>query len=387
MKLQASSIYRQINCPYSAVQEENLPENMVYRTDNPYAAFGRSCHDIAEQELKKFLKTGKNQIKTSVNKVFDKNDPDNIKAYNAVNEYVKYFKNEYKLIKRQTSTQQVIIEEKFRNFSEGSDPVESVMKCDAMIVAKKNDTREMFINIFDLKTGGSDYTESGTEQLTFSAFVFIINQFKKLFKGASKIHIRTHVIQPNYYKEKTIVKRIIINPSDAEELFYKFYIDSIKDDADKCTPGAWCTYCPCMLICPAQQGMAKFCYAVMNSETDFAELPDNVIADLLLNKNHIENFLKKLKEFVEHEVEKGQTFNQFEMVDRKGRRAWTDEKAAQKILVKKYGDDVLTTKLKSVSDIEKLIGKDELQEYSDYYQQGVSKSIKEKKSDFEGVEG
>ena len=62
-------------------------------------------------------------------------------------------------------------------------------------------------------------------------------------------------------------------------------------------------------------------------------------------------------------------------------------KAAQKILVKKYGDDVLTTKLKSVSDIEKLIGKDEVQKYSDYYQQGVSKSIKEKKSDFEGVEG
>jgi hypothetical protein len=246
IKLQASQINRIWNCPGSLYLDQEL--DSVYKF-NPWkgkANFGSLLHSIAEMKLSNAelkvpellkdagLVRGTSQYST---------------ALHTIKYYEKSILKIIKQLRKKTSIEpEIYVEEKFRVTVAG---VECVAKMDGMFITKTPDV--IHIDIFDLKTGNFDYSESGKDQLFFSVLVVIAKLFKK---EKRQIIYNGHIVQPNYWNEDRRHITPINGEADVNTLLFvlhsqnKSILLSTKEDIEN---GSWCKFCPAMLVCSKSQ--------------------------------------------------------------------------------------------------------------------------------------
>jgi len=123
--------------------------------------------------------------------------------------------------------------------------------------------------------------------------------------------------------------------------------------------GEWCKFCKASPRCKAQADKA-----LELAKLDFAEpmlLTDVQLIDIYGQSPQISKWLTAVTDYLYKEALAGKKWEGYKLVDGQNRRGWTDEALAA-IIIKEHNDAIepeqyLTTKLKGIGDIEKLVGK------------------------------
>lgn len=123
--------------------------------------------------------------------------------------------------------------------------------------------------------------------------------------------------------------------------------------------GSWCQFCKvrnrCRKLYEESLEMAKY-------EFNKPELlTDEEIAEVISKQNKISDWMASVRAYAQAEAEKGKNWPGFKLVEGVSRRKWADEdKVIETIFAEcpeLSEDEILTTKLNSITAIEKLMGK------------------------------
>jgi len=125
--------------------------------------------------------------------------------------------------------------------------------------------------------------------------------------------------------------------------------------------GEWCKFCKASPRCKAQADKA-----LELAKLDFAEpmlLTDAQLIEVYAQSPQVTKWLTAVTDYLYKEALAGKKWEGYKLVDGQNRRGWTDEATALDILqdqkLKLKYKDLVTTKLKGIADIEKLVGKKE----------------------------
>ena len=131
----------------------------------------------------------------------------------------------------------------------------------------------------------------------------------------------------------------------------------------KLSCGAWCKFCKLKATCQERarvnMELAKY---------DFLEaslLSNEEIAEILKKSDDFVSWISDVKEYALSEALKGSKFNGFKVVEGKSNRKFTDEEAVAKE-VQKLGVDPYDHKLKSITEMTKLLGKEKFKVLDGY---------------------
>lgn len=345
MKIQASSIYRILECAASAKLAHTIPDEYAYSPFKDAATFGKDAHEIAERVLKGEKKTIAALLKEYG---YIKGSFNYERGLNAIAMYKKHANTYIKVHDKLPGKTKVIIEKKFRYDYEGLD---FVFKSDFMLVSMDKDIA--YIDIMDLKTGNFDYVKSAMEQLLMSAHVYIATQFKK---PRLEYHVRCHVVQPNYYNdpEKIVTEEFTIY--DAEE-----YFQGIKSfiDRGQYNCGDHCIMCPGILNCSALQISVNHINKLAE-QAGISEISDIELETLFYIKRPLEAFLNAVEMVLEKRIKEGYASDKVYIRESSGKRYWKDAKQTERKL-KHLGDKRYAPRvILSPAQMEKLAGKENI---------------------------
>jgi len=120
--------------------------------------------------------------------------------------------------------------------------------------------------------------------------------------------------------------------------------------------GDHCKFCRASARCKAQTDLA-----LSTAQEDFKDpqlLSDAELVDIYAKIPNIDAWLKKVSAYMYEEALEGRKWSGYKLVDGLNRRAWSDEKVVMAILEKDFFEEqYANTKLKGITEIEKLVGK------------------------------
>jgi hypothetical protein len=353
----ASSADRFFNCPASVNLTDNMDKSYQYNAFKDVAKTGSQIHDAGEHGINYFLKGKKYTVNSLLkNAGIDKKHADYEKAKTAATKYINFFKARWKAVNKKPGKTKAYIEQKYRGNAADTD---LVAKMDSMIIRK--DKKDVFIDIYDLKTGNYDYSSSAINQIYFTGLLVIINLFKK--EQNLIYNITPGVCQPNFTggRNNVLMDTFILNHDEAEKEL-KLIINRVKESAEF-TPGNYCKFCPALLVCPAIRNIMHI--ITQGAALDPAEISTEWLEFIWLNKKLIENYLENTTEIIKEKLQTGGGFNNITIGTAYGRRKWKDKKEVEKTLAY-LGDKLFEPrKLKSPAQMEKLAGK---QNITDLYE-------------------
>lgn len=118
--------------------------------------------------------------------------------------------------------------------------------------------------------------------------------------------------------------------------------------------GPWCRFCKAKAICKER---SKVALDILNREfRNPALLSDNEIEEVLLKADDIASYLSDLKDYALAKALEGKKWINFKLVEGRSARKFTDEGSVINILKEKHVNPY-DTKLRSITDIEKELGK------------------------------
>lgn len=355
MKLSASSVSRVNSCPASWQLENQIAEGERYNAFEGAASFGRSCHAAAESLLKALIEGARLTTKQALKKeglLFDD------RAKDIVEYYVKYVKGVWKKTKPKT----LIVEDKFRTDIAG---VDCVFKCDAMSIANNH------IDIFDLKTGNFDYVHSAGYQLTFSVALYaVIHKLKN-------VSFTCHIVQPGYFNEAYQV-RTIEGTYNSWMDAHNYLIDMTEDlllRASEYNVGSQCAFCPGILRCPAVTAIVKFVAGRALLDTSIEAINPKLLCDMFSAKKAIDAYMSAVEQYLTNQLQSGKQFSNVWLKPSFGHRYYPDTES----VIKEFGylgEELYDQKLKTPAQLEKIVGKSNLERFVDK-QQRFTLSIRE----------
>lgn len=188
------------------------------------------------------------------------------------------------------------------------------------------------------------------------------------------------IVQPRYKDEDVQkVRRWTVSKEDLL-LFKERAVDAIDaacDPSAVCIAGSWCkkTFCPAQGVCPAlRDGVV----AVVDKEYTALKFPDPAklspeeIRKVLDAAGMISSWAKEVHAYAKHQAaELGVKIPGYKLIQKKGRRAWTDEVAVENEFEHEFGDQIYDKKLKSPAQMEKITGKDRVKELVSIPDRGV----------------
>ncbi|UDL89822.1 DUF2800 domain-containing protein [Mesorhizobium sp. PAMC28654] len=176
------------------------------------------------------------------------------------------------------------------------------------------------------------------------------------------------IIQPRMPHTLGPVRGVTIGP--LELLDWSFTIDAAvaatHDPQAPLVAGEWCKWCPAAGACPQNTKTALAVAQADFDDLDAVQLPEperltpQQITRLLDGLDMFEAWAKNVRQYAYSQSDAGVKFPGYKLVQKVGRRNWTDEADAFET-IESMGvnmDTVQTTpKLKSPAQIEKLVGK------------------------------
>lgn len=339
--LSASSAYRWLNCPPSAVLESKVEE----RT-SVYAEEGTLAHNLAELDLRLWAKEiTKQKYETEVKKI-EKHDLYSSEMPSNVAYYTDYIKDEFAAAKAETPDA-VLHTEKKVSLVEWIE--ESFGTCDGAIIA--NET----LTICDLKYGkGVQVEATKNPQLMLYAlgalveydFIYDIEEVKLV------------IIQPrlDHISEWTISKSDLYAWAE-KEVKPKARLAHEGKGIQKA--GDHCKFCKVKARCAtlASQNLKV-------AKHDFKDphlLTDDQLLEVYKHQPLIADWIKSVAEYMLAEAKNGKEWPGYKLVEAGTKRKIGDEEnAVNKLRDLGYSDnEIYNTKLKGLDDLTTLLGKAE----------------------------
>jgi len=347
--LGGSGAERWVNCPGSVFLTKDLPEE----PSGPHAIEGTIAHDVAEKELTDWLNHKLEGTTTS-----------RMYAVAGANQDMYDFAKEY------TDTiWKNVLENSITGKAFG---FEDKFTLDAQLgmsgyldfwVVYIDDRGKRVGVIVDYKYGFNRVEAEKNYQLAFYACAM-----RKEIRAAGKDldYVRAVIFQPRIEGESYSETKFTGKQLDKwEETFFKAATQIFVKQKPKFKVGDWCKYCKGKAICPSYK-------KVMEDKTSLqlvdisepltaqvAQIPDDVIRKVLLNKDMIESFLKACSAHVINRHKLGKPIEGLKVVAGSSRRTWVDDTEGVQKDLEGYGvkNAVAEPKLKGITVIEKELAK------------------------------
>ena len=332
-KLSASGSSRWLNCPGSVQAEEKYPG----QESSSFALEGTMAHEVADLCLKNEQDADFYIGKTVLKKVVEKD------MANYVQEYIDYVRsfegNNTALMTEERVSFDHIVPEGFG-------------KLDSAVLDYDNNT----CHIFDLKYGKGIKVDAYENTQAQLYAVGIDRELEFLSEKIDKYVL--HIVQPriNHFSSWEISKHDL--GKFAEWVKERAEL-ALSGKGNKLPGEKQCQWCRAKGDCKA---LADFTTSLITAEFDDI---DEVDADsltahqkkaILENKKLIETFLKAVEASVFSQLEHGEKFEGFKLVEGRSIRKWTAE--AEFKLIKELGDEAFTRKLIGIGEAEKRVGKE-----------------------------
>jgi hypothetical protein len=213
------------------------------------------------------------------------------------------------------------------------------------------------LHVLDLKFGvGIKVNAVGNRQLQ----IYALGAYTAFARHGYDIKaVTVHIVQPRL--EHTDAWSI---PIDDLLTFGGELYDAAQaclDEAARYNPTEKaCQWCRAKATCPA---LYEHSLKIVGEDFDPVpadDLTDEQIRLVLDNKPLIEAWLRSVESQVFTRIEHGETFDGWKMVEGRSVRKWRDD--AESKLRDLFGEDMFTTKLKNITEIEKSIGKKRFKE-------------------------
>lgn len=347
--LSASGSSRWINCTPSAKLEEKYGK----QTTSVYAQEGTLAHEISELYIKhdilKSLDDSEfsNQLETLM-----ENELFNEEMLNVIPVYVDYCASEYNSAKSQNSETVMEIEQKL-DLTEYIP--ESFGTADCIIISDGT------IEVIDLKYGkGVPVYADANRQL----MLYGLGALRKFDVMYDIQNVKLTIVQPRINNISTwqISVKDLMHWAETE---LRPAAKLAFEGKGEIKAGSWCKFCSvknqCKALAEQQLEIAKYEF----KKPEF--LTDDEISDILKRAHKFIEWINSIEEYAQTEAYNGnKVWPGFKVVEGVSRRKWIDEEKVIDALYSRFPelseDQIFDTKLVSISQIEKLLGKKVVQE-------------------------
>lgn len=344
-RLSASGSKKWTNCPGSVRLEEQFPDE-----GSGYAAEGTTAHALAELKL---LHATEQITKKDFMKRASELDTD-AEMDEYTEGYKDYVLERFAAVSAECPDAKLSVEERL----ELSEYVpDGFGTGDAVIVGFHT------LEIIDLKYGkGVPVSAQDNSQLMLYA-LGALTRYDWLFDVRK---VRMHIYQPR-------IDNVDVCEKDAEELYmWGSWVKqraklALKKKAE-CAAGCWCDegFCKARPICRAYaEEKSKLAYLDFKKPD---ELSPEEIAEVIGKADELAKWAKLVSEYaLDQAVNHGAKYAGFKLVEGRSCRTYTDESKVEKRLVENGVDydEITVTKLKGITDMEKLLGKKRFAELLD----------------------
>lgn len=332
--LGASSAHRWLECPPSARLGETLPDET-----SVYAEEGTHAHQVCEEKLR-VLKGEMAEIKTA---------PADMEMERCTDFYRDFVNEEWNAAKAKTPDAALIIEQELR-FDEYVP--EGFGTSDAVIVDDNT------LHVIDFKYGkGVPVKAAGNPQLR----LYALGAYLALGNLYDFVQVTTTVVQPR------------LDTVDSEELTVDELLDwaenyvkprarlAYKGEGRFCV-GEHCRFCKVGAVCRAR--VAEAFEIIERADTEPATIGDDEIPDILDKLDNAEKWITSMRQYAEARALGGTKWKGYKLVEARTLRKIPDQLGAFQALEKAGFDkeEVTVSKLKSLTELEKLLGKAQFKE-------------------------
>ena len=333
--LSASSSHRWLVCTPSMRLEQTLPEEV----DSSWAAEGTRAHGLAERKLRKILRQTK-RIRHE----------DDEEMERCTDTYVDFVEEEWNVLKAKTKDAALLIEQML----EFDDYVpDGYGTADAVILS------DTVLEVIDFKYGkGVPVNAKENPQLRLYALGAYLS-FHTVFEFTE---VKTVIYQPRL--------DLITSETISVDDLLKWGEEYVKPRAKMAYAGEGeyvvgdhCRFCKAAAICRAR---AEEAFKVIDHEqVDPPLLDDSEIPDILDKIPNAESWIEAIKAYARTKaVQEGVKWRGYKLVEARTQRRITDQIAASNAMEDAGYDkeDFTNTKLKSLTDLQKLLGKRKFEE-------------------------
>lgn len=327
-KLSASRAAQWLACPPSIQLTLDYPE-----TTSKYAEEGTLAHEIAEKKLRKYLSKGRKKIEC------EDRDMDGY-----TDDYRDYVVEQFNKARKKDPSAMLLIEERL-DFSDWVP--DGFGTGDAVIIADGT------CHIIDLKYGvGDEVSAEGNPQCRLYALGAIsiydmIYDFDK---------VKVHIFQPrknNISSEELEVAELL---EWGEKVVKPTALLADKGEGDFNPGEKQCRFCPARYTCKARAEKLKAVYDEYG-DTGPNELSKADIISILPCLKDMKSWIKDIEDHVLAQMLEGVEYDGYKLVEGRANRIITDEEAlAKELLDAGFTDDEIK-RLRSLTDLEKLVGK------------------------------
>jgi len=346
--LSASGASRWINCPPSARMEEDIPS----KGSSSFAQEGTLAHEFADLELRIKTHTGKigkgtdydrwkdQKEKHKTNALYDPKMDDHVKVY------TDYVLEQFAVAKKKTVDAVLKIEER-TDFSYLVP--EGFGTSDANIIA------DGLLEIVDLKYGkGVKVDAKKNSQLRLYA-LGLLRKFDLVYDITK---VKMTIVQPRLDHIDSEILTVEELTQWAEEVVKPSADQAYAGEGD-CNPGSWCRWCKAKPVCRALSN-----HNTELAKKEFADpktLEDDELVAVYEQTGLLVDWANSVGQHLLEEALKGKSWPGYKLVEGRSNRKWQDEERAIEELSETYGkDQIVNTKIKGIGDIEKLVGKGEV---------------------------
>ena len=342
--LSASGASRWLNCTPSAKLELEHGENKT----STYAEEGTLAHELAELYIRKdvLCNITDEDFESTLERIMN-NDLFNEEMLDVVPVYTDYCSDQF--IEAQTANDLSIIE--IEQKLDLSDYVpESFGTADCVII---NDD---LMEVIDLKYGkGVPVYAEWNKQL----MLYGLGALRKYDMMYDIKEVRLSIVQPRINNISSWQISVDELQKWAEEELKPKAQLAYKGEGELCA-GDWCKFCSvrnrCRKLYEQQVEIAKY---------EFAEptlLTDEEIADIIKRTPKLVEWANSVMDYAQDlAIRNNKQWPGFKLVEGISRRKWADEEKASNALFARFPelteDEIFNTKLKYITDIEKLVGK------------------------------
>lgn len=347
--LSASGSSRWINCTPSAKLEEKYGK----QTTSVYAQEGTLAHEISELYIKHDILHSIDAEEFSHQlEMLMENELFNEEMLSVIPIYVDYCASEYKSAKSQNSEAIMEIEQKL-DLTEYVP--ESFGTADCIIISDGT------IEVIDLKYGkGVPVYADANRQL----MLYGLGALRKFDVMYDIQNIKLTIVQPRINNISTwqISVKDLMHWAETE---LKPAAKLAFEGKGEIKAGSWCKFCSvknqCKALAEQQLEIAKYEF----KKPEF--LSDDEISDILKRAHKFIEWINSIEEYAQTEAYNGnKVWPGFKVVEGISRRKWVDEEKVIDTLYSRFpelsDDQIFDTKLVSISQIEKLLGKKTVQE-------------------------
>ncbi len=357
--LSASSAKRWLNCPPSALLQEQFP-----RETSPYAEEGTAAHKLGEYKIRHDY-LGE-EMKKPLSEYYD---DDNIIGYSkdamdlATDVYADFVSSVVEDMKRNGAVPLVLIEERldFSNFVP-----DGFGTGDAVVFGKTEDGRGL-VHIIDYKHGAGVFVSAEHNPQMMLYALGALNSFDYIYDVDL---VRMSIVQPR-------MENISTCECSREELLS--WGNSIKPTARLAfegegvqRPGEWCRFCAAKALCKARADEA-----LSLAREEFADLDGNeapvfkspglvefkTLEEILPTLSRIDAWIDAVFAYVSAEaINNGTPVKGYKVVRGRTNRVFTDTEAVIEAAQKAGYNDLYKSEMRSLTELEKLMGKKTFQE-------------------------